>query len=119
MIARVLGENEWDRLSETGNPTVCSLADPGSLRYVVVEDEGRILAAMAVLRVTHLENVWVSKDAGAGVRRLLVKTAIETARDWTSSWAMASIGDDTIGGYVKRLGGRAVPVDTYIIPLGG
>jgi|RhiMetdeSRZDD1v2_1073273.scaffolds.fasta_scaffold00788_61 hypothetical protein len=118
MIARTLAEHEWARLEETDHPSVLSFVDPKDMRVVVVEDEGKIRGSMAILRVTHLENVWVARDAGAGVKRLLIESALTAAREWSRDWAMASVGDDQVADLVTRIGGRKIPdLDTYMVSL--
>ena len=114
--ARILPREEWGRLS-SGNGLVADFVAPEDMRVVVVEEDGQILGSMAIIRVTHLENVWFSDAAGIGVRRRLLSAARDAAKEWAHSWVMASIGDDRTGAIVERLGGIQVPVDTWLMPV--
>lgn len=119
MKARVLPREEWAKLEATQSGKLLSFASPADVRFVVLEDEGKIVGSMAVLKITHLENMWLDPAVrtNLGAARTLLRETLKTAKEWTESWVMASIGDDTIAAMVERAGGKQVPVDTYILPV--
>lgn len=120
MNTRVLPREEWHRLAETNNPQICGSVPPDDVRVVVVEDGGKIVGSMAVIRVTHLENIWLEKPR-AGVASALIKAAHAEARQWAKGWIMANVGwgRDRVAESVEAFGGSKIPVDTYLMPLGG
>jgi GNAT superfamily N-acetyltransferase len=95
MKSRILPPNEWHRLDgneQLGN--VWPFLRPDDTRIVVVEDEGEIVATWAVVRVVHVEGVWVKPEYRRRSLRLvrqLFQSMYEAARQfgvrnvWTSA----------------------------------
>lgn len=120
MTSRVLSPAEWDRLSETDIPLVLPYVHQDDARVVVVEHEGAIVGAWAVLKVVHLEGVWIApayRGRGSVARRLLAAT-LQTAKAWAGSWAMTGAATDDVRRLIeKHLNGVKVPFDQYVIPM--
>lgn len=73
MTSRVLPPHEWPRLACTELEAVYPHLDPDQADVVVVEDEqGRLVACWALLRVFHVEGLWVAPEhrgrGRAGIR---------------------------------------------------
>ena len=118
MSARILPREEWHRLDAEA-VALFETMNPEDVAVVVVEEGDAIVARLGVLRVPHLESLWVApqKVGNAGVARALIRCAGEKAAEWSPNWAAAYADRDDIRALLVRLGGRYVPVDTYVIPL--
>ena len=120
MRSRILPPEEWSRLNETDLHTVLPWVKPEDAQIVVVEDGDQIVGCWAVLRIVHLEGVWIApayRGRGAVARRLLAKT-LETARTWAGAWAMTGADTDEVRGLIERhLHGVKVPFDQFVIPM--
>ena len=119
MIARILPEWERDRLSvETGVPHVFSFVPPRDVQVVVVEDGGEIVGTVAVLRMTHLEGLWISPErrANPGLVRHLLRTALEAAKP--AEWIVAGVPGDEMKGILKRMGAHPVSAEMFLLKRG-
>lgn len=121
MITRILPPEEWPRLdfarfSQTGREM-----DLGDVQVVVVEDNGRIVAYMSVLRITHMEDLWFDPEyrGNAGVAKRMMKAGFTAAKKWADRWVWASTESEHMSDIVSRVGGVELPVKSYVIPLGG
>lgn len=120
MNVRLLPRSEWDRLSVTGTPVIGSTLEPEDAVVIVVEDEGRIVATMEAFRVTHFDGLWIDPDyrGNAGLGRKLIKAGIDAAKSLgATDWAWATSGTDHMDDVLSRMGGRKMPVETYVVPL--
>lgn len=120
MKARVLPPEEWDRLGVTNLPPITPYVRPQDIEVVVVEDGDKIVASMAVMRLTHFEGAWIDPQyrGNAGLVRMLLHSATEEARAWTDNWVIAGAADDRMRDILARLGGVKIPMDTYALGLG-
>ena len=99
-------------------PSMVAQVRPGDAQVVVVESEGRIVASMTVLRMTHLEGTWVDPEhRNAGTVRALLRAAGEAARKWSNGWVVTSADDDQVRGILGRMHAVKLPVDTYLLGL--
>ena len=121
MSARVLPPEEWDRLDDPRLPVpFVPYVNPENAEVVVVEQDGRIVAMMTVFKATHIEGPWIDPEArGLGVTRSLLRRATELAREDGSRWVYAGAADDRMRGILGRLKAVQIPMDTYVMPLGG
>lgn len=123
MRTRTLPPEEWDKLEPTGMPPLFPFVRPEDISVVVVEDDdGKLLAAMTVLRVVHFEGAWVNPEKeGIGVTRALLRAACDIARGWNDRWVMggAAVEDETMHRVCDRLGGVFLPMNLYGISLEG
>lgn len=120
MTTRILPPEEWVRLAETDIPSILPYTRAEDVQIVVVEDKDRIVGAWAVLRVVHLEGVWIAPEyrkRGTVAARLLAAT-MKVARQWAGRWAMTAAETDDIRRLIeKHLGGVRVPGDIYVVPM--
>jgi hypothetical protein len=47
-----------------------------------------------------------------------MKECVVAAKKWTDEWVWGTSGSDQMDDILLRLGGKKMPVDTYIVPLG-
>lgn len=118
MIARVLEPEEWGRLGEGQIPPLFPYVEPRNIAVVVVEDEGKIVATMTVLQATHIEGTWIDGEH-KHVARSLLRLATTVAKAGGARWAFTGACDDKVRRIIERLGGRLIPMDTWVMPLGG
>ena len=121
MNTRLLPLAEWDRLAVTGLPPFLPHVRPEDINVVVVEEDGKIVASLAVMRMTHWEAAWVDKDrrGNGGIVRALLKGAVEASRPFTSHWVIAQADQEHVKDILSRLGGVKIPdVESYVMRLG-
>lgn len=119
MMARVLPPSEWFRFSDdAGLPPIFSSVFPRDVEVVVVEDGDAIVARMLVMRLTHLEGVWIKPGFENSANRLLRHT-VQSARKWNDRWVVAGANDNTMRDIMERMGGKRLPGDYYALGLGG
>lgn len=119
MIARILPPEEWGRLSHTGVPFLPGL-NPDDIDIVSVEDEGKLVAAMTVFKITHFEGVWVSPEKrGLGATRAMLRLAAGLAKARGNSWVVAGAADDRMRHILGRMGAHKLQMDPYLLSLGG
>lgn len=120
MRSVILNPAQWDRLKDADLPLLLPFLNLDDVRVVAVEDDaGEIIASMAVLRLTHYEGAWVSPKHGLGATRALLKKAEECAERWANGWVMAGAADDRMRSILGRMGAAKIPLDTYMLNLGG
>lgn len=117
MTSRLLPREEWHRLTDTDIPSIVPYADDAQV--VVVERGDRIVGAWAVLRVVHLEGVWIAPEyRGRGtVAARLLRAGLDAARSW-GRWAFTGSQTPEVARLITRhLRGVRIPMDTYAISL--
>lgn len=122
MTARLLASEEWGRIPGGSLPTMLPDLSPQNCAVVAVEDaSGAIVASLGVLRVVQFEGLWVAPaHRNAGVERALLRAAMDVARDASQSgWAFCALADEQMEARVERLGGRQIPLNLWVMPLGG
>jgi hypothetical protein len=93
---------------------------PDDVRVVVVEQGDTVVAALTVLRATHFEGIWIDPaKRNGGVTRALLRGAMTEARQWTDDWVFAAAADDRMRDVLDRIGGIRLPIDSYVLSLGG
>jgi len=119
MITRILPKEEYGRLERTGIPQLPKVRSE-DVTIVVVEDEEKIIASMMVLRATYFEGAWIDPDhRNAGVTRGLLDLASEVAQMRGSQWVFVGAADDHMRSILDRLGAAKLPMDSYILNVGG
>jgi hypothetical protein len=118
MKTRILPPEEWVKL-KTAFPPLGTTLRPGDSQVIVVEDGDRIVASLEVIRVTHFESLWIDPEytGNAGLVSRLMKAAIDAARKWTDEWVWGASGTSKMNTYLYRMGGRKMPVETFVVPL--
>ncbi len=121
MSIRVLPHEEWDKLSETQLPPLLPFVRPEDIDIVVAEDGGRVVGSLAVLRVTHLEGLWIDHghEGNPGIGRGLMNAAFALARRTAPGWAIGGAVSDQMRDILGRLGAVKIPMDSYAVKVGG
>lgn len=116
-MTRILPRSEWHRLDADGR-TLFETLPPECVSVVVVEEGGEIVGEMGVMRAAHFEGVRIAPEwrGNAGVTRALLRAAWEQASEWSGDWFLAHAENGRVGGLLERLGGRQIPVRTYMMP---
>lgn len=120
MTTRSLPREEWDRLAGAEISAVLPHVHATDVEVIVVEDDGRIVASWAVMRVVHLEGLWIDPEyrGRVGVARRLLVATLEAARRWTSGWAMTGAASDDVRAMLAKVGALPVPMEIYVMPIG-
>ena len=113
MTTRVLPPQEYDRLAHTELATVWPHYADGAMTVFVVEDEhGEIVGCWAVLRILHLEGLWIHpahRTHGSVGRRLLTK-----ARQMLHGLGVVTNSvDPDITAYLERVGAVPIPGQAF------
>lgn len=119
MTSRLLPREEWPKLADLQASTLLPYVPPDDAQMVVVEDGDRIVGVWAVLRITHLEGLWIHPDYRGRVsvaRRLLV-TTLAAARRWAPQWVMTGANDDCVRRMLDHVGAVKLPMDTYVMSV--
>ncbi len=119
MTTRVLPPDEWHRLVGTEAETLWPHCDPANTQIVVVELGGAIIGAWTVLRVVHVECVWIREDYRGryGVVRRLLRGMREAAQSWGAKTVVTGALTDQVRSLIASLGGSKLAGDHYVIPL--
>ncbi len=120
MRTRVLPESEWSRLPQEWSPTVPHL-QPTETQIVVVEDGEQIVACWGVLRLVHLEGLWIDPAyrTKPGVAVRLYRGAMRAVRSMAKGWVLTGASDDDVRGLLDRAGAVRLPMDVYVMPVTG
>ena len=119
MRSRILPREEWDRLEVTKLTPIFPDFRPEDTEVVVVEEDGEIIASAIVLRVVHLESLWISpKKTNSMAGKHLWRGVVESAKKWAGPIAMAQTGVNKVCRILEKLGGVKLPADSYVVPLG-
>lgn len=120
MTTRSLQPSEWHRLS-TDYAAVLPHVQPSDVEIVVVEDGDRIVASWAVMRIVHLEGLWIDPDyrGRVSVARRLYRATMAAVQRWTTGWAMTGADTDTVRAMLATVGAVHVPMDVYVMPIKG
>lgn len=119
MTYRVLPQAEWPRLAGTEAETLWPHLDPMNARVLVVEEAGRIVGTWTVLRVVHVECVWIDPAyRGAfGVVKRLLRGMRAIAGEWGARTVLTSALTDQVRALITSLGGQQLPGEHFVIPL--
>lgn len=119
MNSRILPPEEWPRLAGTEAEAVWPTLDPEHARVVVVEDEGEIVATWTVMRIVHVECLWV-KPSHRGVFGV-TKRLLRGMRDAASAWGARNVVTGSASAHVtdliRRFGGMPMPCESFVLPV--
>jgi len=123
MRARVLEPQEWQRINSPGMPALLAYTEPQNVDVVVVENSSdEIVASVCAMQVTHFEGLWIKPEerGNAGVFRALIREAYSLPKSREERWVFggAEDGNDQMDALCERLGGKALPVKFYVMPVG-
>ena len=119
---RVLDPCEWPRLAGTEAETVWPLLDPENARVVVVENhEGRIVGTWTVMRLVHVECVWIAPEyrGSFGVAKRLLRGMRAVASQWGAKAVMTAALTDQVRALITSLGGSKLPGEHFVMPVEG
>lgn len=120
MTTRILPPDEWSKVGHTGMAQFLSFATPRDTQIVVIEDGEQIVGCWAVVRITHLEGVWIDPAyrKRVSVVRSLLQATVAVAQQF-GSWAMTGAQTPDVRRLItKHLKGEHIDMDTYVVPLG-
>lgn len=102
-------------------PPLLPYVAPENIAVVVVEDGDEIVACVSALKVTHFEGLWVSPwhRGNAGVARALLRQAVAIPRVRGEQWVFGGIEDETMRGFMQRLGSVPIPLELHALWVGG
>lgn len=119
MTSRILSPSEWPKLAGTEAEALWPHLDPENAQVLVIEDAGRIVGTWTVLRMVHVECVWIDPDyRGAfGVVKRLLRGMREIAAAWGAKTVLTSAVTDQVRALITSLKGQPLPGDHFVIPL--
>jgi hypothetical protein len=122
MTTRILPPDEWSRLAHTEAGPALAYLDPAESRIVVVEDSDRIVGCWAVLRLVHVEGLWIDPAyrKGSSVARRLFQATWRIVRAWAPRWVMtAAVTDDVKALLREHVGAVAIPGEMFVVAVNG
>jgi hypothetical protein len=120
MKARILPAEEWVKFEDPKLPPLFSAMLPKEVSVIVVEDEEKIIARMLVMRITHLEGVWIDPEyKNAGVTGALLRQTAAVVNSHGDVWAMAGSADSVMTDILERMGGVQISADFFALGIGG
>jgi hypothetical protein len=119
--ARILPPEEWPRLAGTEAETVWPRLNPENTQILVVEEDGRVVACWAFLRVVHAECLWVAPThRGAfSVARRLLRGLREIAAGWGVEKVITGSVSPQVTGLIRQVGGVPLPCESFVLPAEG
>lgn len=122
MKARILKPEEWQKLPDQEAAGLVAKVPPETIAVVGVEDdEGRIIASVCVLQITHFEGLWLAPEyrGNAGALRALIRQAYAIPQVRGESWALGGAADSKMRKVCRQLGGAELPMSFFMLPVGG
>lgn len=119
VITRLLPPEEWPRLDDTELATMWRHMHPEDAQVVVVEDADEIIGCWALLRVVHVEGIWIApahRKRGSVARRLL-RGMEDAASEWHAERVMTASLSEEVSKLLAHLGADKLKGDHYILPL--
>lgn len=118
MNTRVLEPSEWHRVQDLDVGELLQFVRTEDVKVVVVEHEDEIIASWTIMRMVHLEGVWVHpQHKNAGVVRSLIRKTKEEAAEWSSAWVVTSAASDAVRAILSRMHAKKVEADMYTLAL--
>lgn len=119
MTSRILPPSEWARLTGTEAEPLIAHLDPANAQVLVVEDDGQIVGTWTVLRLVHVECVWIAEShRGAfGVVKRLLRGMREIARGWGARNVLTGALTPQVEALIESLHGTPLPGRHFVIPV--
>lgn len=120
LTVRELPSDEWHRLNDTGLSSVWQILPPADATVLVVEDAaGQIVGCWSMLRVYHVEGLWIHPEHQrlAGVGRKLLRAMFALAHRCGIKTAVTAADTTEMFEWVARAGGRPLP-PSFVLPMG-
>jgi N-acetylglutamate synthase-like GNAT family acetyltransferase len=121
VTSRILPPAEWPRLAGTEAEALWPHLDPANAQVLVVEQDGEIVGTWTLLRIVHVECVWIREDCRGrfGVVKRLLSGMRAAARQWGARTVLTASLTDQVRSLVTSLGGQPLPGEHFVIPLEG
>src|SRR3990167_9526559 len=120
MTTRVLPPEEWHRLVGTEVESIVPGLVPEHTQVLVVEQDGAIVGTWAVLRLVHVECLWIAPAhrRKAGVAARLLRAMVQAAERWRTPSVWTGSMSPEVTSMIQRLGGIPIPGEHFAIPIG-
>jgi hypothetical protein len=116
IASRILPPSEWaTKLKGTALEGIA--IDPAYAKVIVVEQGGEVVACWSSMSIIHVEGLWTSPDAGAGVARALLGKMVETLQEIGVPEVLTQSLTPQVDQLIEKAGGRRVPGQTWVIPV--
>lgn len=125
LTARILPPSEWPRLQGTEAEQLWPLVRKNEMHddgdILVVERGNTIVGAWVVLRVAHVECLWIdpSERAGGTVARRLLQIMKQTVHRLGFGAVYTGAEDTAVQVMLERLGATLLPGHHYALPVRG
>jgi len=121
MISRTLPMDEWAKIERTDLAGLMRYANADDIRVAVVEDGGKIVGHCVVVKITHLEGLWMDQEhKNGGVTSALLKQVVKTSRELANETVIAGAadGDEQMYSLLVRLGASRLPLSFFALGIG-
>ena len=121
MTSRILPPEEWHRLTGTEVESIVPGLDPAYTAVLVVEDAGRIVGTWVLMRMAHLECLWIAPDRRGkiGVAAKLLRSMRTVAAAWGVTCPITASVTPEVSAMIRHFGGLPLPGEHFALPLGG
>lgn len=121
LVTRILPFRDYRRLDGTELETVWPHLHPQDAFVVVVEQGSQIVACWALMRVWHLEGLWVHPEhrKRAGVARRLWIGMQRVAKNLGAKHAATAALTPDVAALIANAGGVQLPGSHFVLPLEG
>lgn len=118
LTGRVLPPEEW-AAKTMGTPLEGRPLNPACSRVVVVEQDGQVVACVAVLTLVHAEELWEAPQVRGqvGVSRTLLETLVQLLQHEQVPEVLAQSLTDHTDHIFETAGGTPLPGTCYVIPV--
>jgi hypothetical protein len=116
MIARELPKEEWGNVEAA---RLLGAASPHEAGVFVVEVDGKVIAELTAVRLTHLDGLKIAPEyrGNPAVVRKLLRVATKGALRWFDGNVIAWADTPHVRDIIERLGGRPLAVESFVLPL--
>jgi hypothetical protein len=121
LTSRVLEPEEWPRLKGTELEQVWPHLNPEMTRILVVEDDyGVIVGCWALVRVWHVEGLWIDPKhrVKASVGRRLLTGMKRLARAVGAKVLVTASVSEDVTQMILAAGGDSLPGQHFVLPVG-
>lgn len=121
MITRILPKTEWHKLTESGLPELLRHVNATDADVVVVEENGKVIGTLGLVKLMHFEGVWIAPEKRHGYvlgRLLHGAEQLAMERGETCALGAAMDDDERMDDLIRRRGGVPLPIKVYAMPLG-
>lgn len=119
MTTRVLPSAEWDRVAHLDVAALLPWVAPADVQLVVAEEGDRVIGCWAVMRMVHVEGLWVDPAyrGNPRVAKRLFAATWQRVRAWTSQWVMTGAVSGQTRELLQHVGAVPLPSEMFIVPV--